>query len=199
MAYRKKFGSRQNYSSHSKLEYRDYQPDEATGKCKCLLKNRREVWLCGDKTRKREFHYCWDCYEMISSEDGRKATTTWPPKRNGKESRYCYDVDTENVFLIPDRWMEEYVDLAKSTGSAIDVKTRSFHSKKDGSDYPCWVYVLRLEDAMLYIGETRNLKRRIYQHKKNPSKTLKNTVATNTKLTVSKLQIDRPLKPLNNF
>ncbi len=164
--------NRRSGSGSSRVNFEDEISEEEDGICKALEKEGNTVSLCGEKTRNRTFHYCSDCYSVIASEFGRNATKVWPPKREGFNSRYCYDYKTENIFLIPKTWMELYSPPRQSSdGSSIDVKYRKHHSKK-GGNYPCWVYVIRLKDNMIYVGQTRDLKRRIHQHKNNPGKTL---------------------------
>ena len=146
----------------------DHISIEEDGSCKCMEKDGAHVTLCGQPTRKSGFHYCPDCYSIIASEFGAKSTKEWPPMRENDESRYCYDYRTENIFLIPNSWMEKY-DAKKADGSAIEIKYRKFQR---GGNYPCWVYVLKCKDGMHYIGQTKHLKRRIHRHKTNPGKTL---------------------------
>ena len=165
--------ARRNYrgKSQSALNFSNAITDEDLGFCKLLEKDGKDISLCGEKTRKRDFHYCRDCYSIIAEIFDIKATKTWPPKNDGSESRYCYDYKTENCFLIPSHWMEQY-DVQQSDGSAaIDVKYRPHHSKK-GGDYPCYVYVIRLKDNTIYVGQTKDLQLRLRQHKKSPGKTL---------------------------
>lgn len=147
----------------------DHISTEENGSCKGMEKNGNKVSLCGQKTRKSAFHYCPDCFSIIASEFGRKATKEWPPKRDNKESRYCYDYRRENIFLIPMSWMDLY-DAKQADGSAIEIKYRKFQS---GGNFPCWVYVLKCKDGMHYVGQTKHLKRRIHQHKTNAGKTIK--------------------------
>jgi predicted GIY-YIG superfamily endonuclease len=166
MAYRK------SQSGPCKLNFFDQKSAEEPGICKSLEKDGIEVGLCENKPKNRAHHYCKDCYEIIASQDGRDATTTWPPMRDGKESRYCYDYRTENMFLIPASWMEMYDNTTNNSGNAIEIKYRKHHSKK-GGNYPCYVYAIRLNDGMCYIGQTKNIDQRIHQHKNNPGKTIK--------------------------
>ena len=156
----------------SLLNYANTKADEDAGFCKLLDKDGKDVSLCGEKTRKREFHYCPDCYAVIAETFSVESTKVWPPERDGSESRYCYDYQTENCFLIPSHWMEQYGPKKSSGGGIIDVRFRPHHSKK-GGNYPCYVYVIRLKDNTIYVGQTKDLQLRLRQHKSSPGKTLK--------------------------
>ena len=166
MAYRR--GGSQGPAS---LTFYDHKSDEEPGQCRLLDKDGKEIALCEEKLRNRKHYYCRNCYHVIASEFGVKATKEWPPKRDGSESRYCYDHRTENLFLVPKKWMEIYDNTSSNDGAAIEIKYRKHHSKK-GGNYPCYVYVIRLQDGMIYIGQTKDIKRRIHQHKNSPGKTI---------------------------
>ena len=153
------------------LEFFNHKSDEEPGVCKLLDKDGKEISLCEMKPGNRKHHYCRDCYHVIASEHGVEGTLEWPPLRDGAESRFCYDHRTENLFLIPSTWMERYDDTSNSSGGAIEIKYRKHHSKK-GGDYPCYVYVIRLKDNMIYVGQTKDIKRRIHQHRNSPGKTI---------------------------
>jgi len=167
-------GKKSGYRSggESTLQFNDLVNDEEVGFCKMLLKGKNEIGLCGEKNRKKAFHYCSDCWSIISSEHGSAETKIWPPKRDNFDSRYCFDVNTQNVFLVPKHWMDSYTEIPTiSTGPAIEIKYRKHHSKR-GGDYPCWVYAIRLEDGMIYIGQTKDLERRLHEHRNKPGKTI---------------------------
>jgi predicted GIY-YIG superfamily endonuclease len=161
----------------SSLNFIHLNTDEKAGLCKLLEKEGDDVSLCLAKTKKPGFHYCFDCYEMIKFLFGLEETKAWPPERDGNESRYCYDYKTENCFLIPSTWVQNYTKSNHTTKSTpmsggIDVKTQPFRSKK-GGNYPCYVYLLRMEDNVIYVGEAKDYKIRLEQHKKSPGVELK--------------------------
>lgn len=169
---------RKSQSDSGDLNFWNQISAEEPGFCKTLEKDGIEIGLCENKTKNRAHHYCRDCYGIIKSQDGRDATTSWPPMRDGKESRYCYDYRTENMFLIPTSWMEMYDDTTNNGnngnngGNAIEIKYRKQNSKNAGN-FPHYVYALRLNDGMCYIGQTKNIDQRIRQHKNNPGPTIK--------------------------
>ena len=78
-------------SSQSSLNFSNSMTDEDSGFCKLLEKDGKDISLCNGKTRKRDFHYCPDCYSVIAEIFNVKATKSWPPMKDGSESRYCYD------------------------------------------------------------------------------------------------------------
>ena len=161
----------------SALNFSDFNTDEKAGFCKLLEKDGDDVSLCLTKTKKSEFHYCLDCYEMTKYLFGLEETKVWPPKRDGNESRYCYDYKTENCFLIPSTWVQNYTKSNHTTKSTpmsggIDVKTQPFQSKK-GGNYPCYVYLFKMKDNVIYVGEAKDYKIRLKQHKKSLGAELK--------------------------
>ena len=164
----------------SSLNFIHFNTDEKSGFCKLLKKDGKQLTLCLVKTKKAAFHYCYDCYEMIKHLFGLEETKVWPPERNGNESRYCYDYDSENCFLIPSTWVQNYTKsdhTIKSTSMSggIGVKTRPFQSKKGGLDYRCYVYVFRMKDNVIYVGETAvsEYKSRMKRHKNSPGAEVK--------------------------
>ena len=60
--------ARRNYrgNSQSSLNFSNSITDEDLGFCKLLEKDGKDISLCGEKTRKRDFHYCRDCYSIIA-------------------------------------------------------------------------------------------------------------------------------------
>ena len=68
--------------------------------------------------------------------------------------------------------MESYTDIPTiSSGPALEIQYRKHHSNR-GGNYPCWVYAIRLKDGMIYIGQTKDIKRRLHEHKNKPGKTV---------------------------
>jgi len=167
----------------STLNFFHFNTDEKTGICKLLEKCGKDISLCGVKTRKPEFHYCFDCYQMIKTLFGLEETKVWPPERAGNESRYCYDYDRENCFLIPHKWMKEYEHIrepqvaissefkSKNMGTYIDIEVERFQSKKGGL-YPCYVYLFRMKNNVIYVGECKDYAIRLKGHKNNPGSTI---------------------------
>ena len=160
--------------------FKHFNTDEKVGFCKLIEKAGKDVSLCLGLTLKPEFHYCYECYDMIKILFGLEETKVWPPERNGNESRYCYDYDSENCFLIPSTWVQNYTKshhIQKSTpmGGGISVKTRPFQSKKSNWEDPCYVYVFRMEDNVIYVGETEvsKYKGRMKKHKNSPGAEVK--------------------------
>jgi predicted GIY-YIG superfamily endonuclease len=59
----------------------------------------------------------------------------------------------------------------KISKDAIAIPYAAFHSKYE-NEIPCWVYVLRLNDGVYYVGQTKDIRKRIEQHTYNPNKTI---------------------------
>jgi len=152
--------------------------DEENGSCKLLIKNGSDVSLCLVKTIKPEFHYCPRCYEEIKYQFSLEETKVWPPEiyrlkgpsdgresRYPHESRYCYDIKTEDCFLMDN--ISWHLSYGLQERGIFLPGIKRFKSKHQGN-YACWVYLIRMKDDVIYVGETKNLEKRLAEHFASP-------------------------------
>ncbi len=130
---------------------------ETEGHCKALFWDAGTVMRCDSSTRRNEYHYCRDCWDVACARldtPGR-----WPPRLDdGGETRLC--IGKSRIFLLAP---SQYAQYAQGPPKAASFDDRLIARDPTGTEQ-CFVYLLRLDDGRLYVGHSKDSSRRIQDH-----------------------------------
>ncbi len=135
-------------------------PDQS---CRAFFWQDHEPWACGADTRRTEYHYCYDCWSQIR---GVGDVFAWPPRTEaGQETRWC--LGATRVFQLTRGQMDKWLHRRADGGGWLAQKQPMAASWIAGDrlhDGPWFVYLLRLTDGAMYVGQTKDLEKRLAEH-----------------------------------
>ncbi len=131
--------------------------------CRAFFWQDHEPWACGADTRKTEYHYCYECWSQVVTVGDVLA---WPPRTEvGVETRWC--LGATRVFQLTPGQMAKWLDRPADGGGWLEKRQPVAEAWSRGDQLhggPWFVYLLRLTDGAMYVGQTRNLEKRLAEH-----------------------------------